>query len=58
MDKDGAKMSKSVGNVVNPNETLNQFTSDTIRFYMIRETFYGDDAPFNEEHLKDLHNAK
>ena len=24
---------------------------------MIRETIYGDDAPFNYEHLKDLHNA-
>ena len=31
--------------------------SDTLRFYMIRETIYGDDAPFNYEHLKDLHNA-
>lgn len=57
MDKFGAKMSKSVGNVVNPNETLDKYPSDTVRFYMIRETFYGDDAPFNEEHLMDLHNA-
>merc|ERR1712195_435769 len=63
MDKNGTKMSKSLGNVVDPNQLLDQLkedggkTSDTLRFYMIRETIYGDDAPFNYEHLKDLHNA-
>jgi methionyl-tRNA synthetase len=57
MDKNGQKMSKSVGNVVDPNDMLQLYSSDTIRYYMIRETIYGDDAPFNEEHLKELHNA-
>ena len=53
----GAKMSKSLGNVVDPVEILKKYTADTVRFYMIRETYYGDDAPFNQEHMEDLHNS-
>jgi hypothetical protein len=50
-------MSKSLGNVVDPVEILKKYTADTVRFYMIRETYYGDDAPFNQEHMEDLHNS-
>jgi methionyl-tRNA synthetase len=57
MDKDGIKMSKSLGNVIDPMDMLKKYDADTLRFYMIRETIYGDDAPFNEEHLKDFHNS-
>ena len=53
----GKKMSKSVGNVIDPNEILDKYGPDTMRFYTICETTYGEDMPFSEEHLVDLHNA-
>jgi len=33
--KDGAKMSKSKGNIVNPDEIINKFGSDTFRLYLM-----------------------
>lgn len=33
-DKDGKKMSKSLGNVVDPHDMLDQFTTDTFRWYV------------------------
>jgi leucyl-tRNA synthetase len=40
--KDGAKMSKSKGNVINPDEYVEKFGADTLRMYLL---FLG---PFNE----------
>ncbi len=41
--EDGRKMSKSFGNVINPNEIVNQFGADTLRLF---EMFL---APFSQE---------
>jgi isoleucyl-tRNA synthetase len=35
LDKDGRKMSKRLGNTVNPNELITQFGVDAIRWYMV-----------------------
>ncbi|QOI97008.1 MAG: isoleucine--tRNA ligase [Flammeovirgaceae bacterium] len=35
LDKDGNKMSKRLGNVINPFDTLNQFGPDLVRWYMV-----------------------
>ena len=49
---DNQKMSKSKGNVINPNDIINEFSADTLRLY---EMFMGDyehDAPWNTDSLR------
>ncbi|MCL2532088.1 MAG: leucine--tRNA ligase [Oscillospiraceae bacterium] len=52
LGEDGVKMSKSRGNVVNPDDIINQYGSDTMRLY---EMFLGDfekTAPWNSAAIK------
>ncbi|CAK9025987.1 unnamed protein product [Durusdinium trenchii] len=55
---DGRKMSKSLGNVVDPHDMLDKAPCDTLRWYMCREAPYGDDIRFNEDSLRLMHNAE
>lgn len=48
---DGHKMSKSLGNVVDPFEVINRYGLDEIRFFLMGAGTFGDDVPFNEEVL-------
>lgn len=57
-DKDGQKMSKSVGNIVDPNDMIAKYGSDSLRFFLIRSQPYGNDLPMSESNLQDLHNAE
>lgn len=54
---DGRKMSKSLGNVVNPHEALDQVPSDSLRWYLCREAAWGDDLKFGYQAMKLMHNA-
>ena len=52
LGSDGVKMSKSKGNVINPDDIVNEYGADTLRTY---EMFMGDyqmDAPWNTDSLK------
>ncbi|MBF0479619.1 MAG: methionine--tRNA ligase [Candidatus Omnitrophica bacterium] len=44
-----SKMSKSVGNVVNPLDLVDQFGVDPVRYYLMREMIPGQDAHFTME---------
>jgi len=55
--EDGQKMSKSIGNVVDPNDVLKKFSSDTFRYYLMRCGIYGSDIPFSEAAMIAIHNA-
>lgn len=57
VDKDGNKMSKSLGNVVDPNELLSKYPIEAIRFYFFFETGEGNDIKFNEERMMELYNS-
>ena len=46
---DGAKMSKSLGNVLRPLEIEEKFGAETLRFHMIREMSFGLDSTFTLE---------
>jgi methionyl-tRNA synthetase len=48
---EGAKMSKSVGNVVDPSLLADQYGTDALRYYLMRDIATGQDADFSVERL-------
>lgn len=48
LDKDGNKMSKRLGNAVNPFEAIDQFGSDPLRWYMISNSSPWDNLKFDK----------
>jgi methionyl-tRNA synthetase len=44
---EGQKMSKSLGNVVDPIELSSTFGSDTVRYFLLREGTFGKDSDFS-----------
>src|SRR6267143_1839858 len=44
---DSAKMSKSVGNVVRPRPIVSVLGMDALRYYLLRETVFGQDGNFS-----------
>ncbi len=45
----GDKMSKSKGNVVDPNALIAQYGSDTLRYYLLSQVPFGQDGIFTDE---------
>lgn len=56
LDENGKKMSKSLGNVVDPYDLINQFPNDTIRYYMLRSISSGQDGKVSFAGVKERHN--
>lgn len=48
---DGDKMSKSKGNVVDPNLLIDEFGADAIRYFLLREIALGQDGNFSRDAL-------
>lgn len=47
----GEKMSKSLGNVLDPNNVIDEFGRDYMRYFMLREMQVGQDGSFSREAL-------
>lgn len=47
----GSKMSKSTGNVIDPNALADTFTADGLRYYVMRDIATGYDADFSDERI-------
>ena len=56
-DSEGKKMSKSLGNVTDPHDMLDQYPVDSFRWYLCREAPYGGELNFNSQSLMDRHNS-
>ncbi|MBJ8344062.1 methionine--tRNA ligase [Antrihabitans sp. YC2-6] len=53
----GEKMSKSVGNVVDPLALVEQYGVDQLRFFLLREISYGQDGSYSHEAIVGRINA-
>jgi methionyl-tRNA synthetase len=49
---EGQKMSKSLGNVIDPFEIADRFGADSIRYFLLREAPFGSDFSFSEEKVR------
>ena len=48
-DKEGQKMSKSLGNGIDPNDVINDYGADSLRFFLATSTAPGQDLRFDLE---------
>lgn len=53
LDKDGNKMSKRLGNAVNPFDAIEKFGSDPLRWYMIANSSPWDNLKFDEAGVRE-----
>ncbi|CAN7358887.1 methionine--tRNA ligase [Rhizobium sp. LjRoot254] len=53
----GEKMSKSVGNVVDPFDLVKHFGVDQVRHFLLREVSFGQDGSYSEEAIANRINA-
>jgi isoleucyl-tRNA synthetase len=56
LDVNGKKMSKSLGNVVDPWEMMNKYGVDTLRLWMYSVNQPGESKNFDEKTVSELHN--
>ena len=54
----GQKISKSIGNVIRPNEIIKEFPSDVIRYYLLKFGPIVDDNDFSFNQLKEVYNGE
>ncbi len=55
--RNGEKMSKSKGNVVDPREVANAYGLENFRYFMLREVPFGQDGDFSQKALIDRINS-
>ncbi len=53
----GAKMSKSLGNVIDPDALADKYGAEALRYYLMSDIATGKDADFSEERLIQSYNA-
>ena len=54
----GEKISKSLGNVIDPRYLVKKYGADAVRYYLLREAPYGEDMDFTEVNLINRYNAE
>lgn len=54
---DGQKISKSLGNAVDPRELIPTYGFDAVRYYLLREIPFGEDGDFSRERLAERYTS-
>lgn len=54
LDKNGIKMSKRLGNVINPFECIGKFGTDPVRWYMVSNSSPWDNLSFDPDGVKEV----
>lgn len=50
-------MGKSLGNTLEPNDLVNKFGTDAVRYFFLREVEFGNDGDYSEERFINIVNA-
>jgi methionyl-tRNA synthetase len=53
----GIKMSKSLGNTIDPLDIINQYSTEALRYFILREFHPFEDTPVSQDSLKENFNA-
>jgi methionyl-tRNA synthetase len=56
LTREGQKMGKSLGNVLDPEVLLKRCGADAVRWYLLRDIPFGDDGDFQQQRFSDLVN--
>lgn len=54
---DGQKISKSLGNVINPLDIVKEYGTDALRYYLLAKVHPWEDSDFSREKFKESYNA-
>ncbi len=54
----GQKMSKSLGNVINPEEIVEKYGTDALRYYLLKEIPTTDDGNFSWKRFEEIYNSE
>jgi methionyl-tRNA synthetase len=55
--ENGIRMSKTLGNVVDPRDVVKEYGIDALRYFLLREISSFEDSPFTIERFKEAYNA-
>lgn len=53
----GVRMSKTLGNVVDPRDVVKEYGTDALRYFLLREISSFEDSPFTMERFKEAYNS-
>ncbi len=53
----GIKMSKSIGNVINPYDVVAEYGTEALRYFLLRELSSFEDSPFTMERFRESYNS-
>ncbi|OGM90399.1 methionine--tRNA ligase [Candidatus Wolfebacteria bacterium RIFCSPHIGHO2_01_FULL_48_22] len=57
LGEEGTKMSKTLGNVIDPLEVVREYGTDALRYFVLREFHPFEDTAVSKEKLKEWYNA-
>jgi len=57
LTNDGVKISKSLGNAINPLDLTAKYGNDALRYFLLREIPFGQDGDFSESKMKERYNS-